>query len=182
MNSNISEQNIIYIDTNYGKEKYDFNLYPIYHTPMEPQLFIVPSNDEVEEDCYVVRNPKDRATDLVSHLKFAQQLVKNQVFQKREQKEYLNSDGKTKLWGHESSHNEVLEYLIEEKGFILFSPPTTREDGVVTIPSSFIPRDKSLLTKRQIANLFTMLDMNPNIRLDSDMEAELSNILYERKR
>ncbi|MBS7021134.1 MAG: hypothetical protein KH135_04635 [Firmicutes bacterium] len=179
---NISEQSIIYIDTNYGKEKYDFNLYPIYRTPMEPQLFIVPSYDETEEDCYIVRNPKDKQTDLISHSKFAAQLVNNQIFQKREQQAYVNSNGKTKLWIHDASHEEPLEYLIEEKGFILFSPPTTREDGLVTIPSSFIPRNKSLLTKRQIANLFTMLDMNPNIRLDSNMETELSNILYHKKR
>lgn len=182
MQFDISEKNIIYKNGEYGLEKYDFNLYPIYKTPMYPQLFIVPSYDDTQEDCYIVRNEKDKMTDLVSHSKFAYQLVNNQLFRKREQKEYMESGQMSKLWERESDYLEPLEYLIEEKGFILFSPPTTRESGVVTIPTPFIPRNKSLLTKRQLANLFTMLDMNSNIQLDSNMEAELLNILYSKKR
>ena len=49
------------------------------------------------------------------------------------------------------------------------------------IPDAFFPTNKNLLTRRQIINLFTMLDCNPKVKISNSMEEELNQILKNMK-
>lgn len=172
---NMINENIVIIDG----VPYDFNTYPIYQTPMNPQLFLLPSDDESMEDCYIIRDSDDKNTPVVSHNMFATKLVQSVPFAKRERKEQLENPN-AKSWVREKDYYDQgreLEYLIQEKGYIPFSTPSFEGELDYTIPDSFFPTDKTLMTKRQIANLFTMIDLNPKVHLSPHMENELMSIL-----
>ena len=150
-------------------EYYDFNLYPLYFIEPGYQLFIVPT-DTIEEACYVVRKD-DFSINGVSHTKYARELVKSEMFIKREEAEYQNSNGNTPRWKdyQELYEGQEIRYLIEKKGFILFSPPSKSD---MTIIPAFIP-DIKLLTVQEIHNLFYLLDINPYLHIDEPIKEQL---------
>lgn len=150
-------------------EYYDFNLYPLYLIETGYQLFLVPS-DTIENACYIVRKD-DSSLNRVSHGKFARELVRSEVFMMREEEEYQKSNGTTSRWKDyqiEYFDNE-LQYLIEKKGFILFSPPMRDSKFDMVIPRGFMPGIQ-MMTKQQIHNLFYLLDINPKLHLPKEME------------
>lgn len=163
--------------------KHDFNTYPIYDAPMDSQLFILPSNDETMEDIYIVRDTYDKNSKVVSHTMFAKQLVNSVFFFQQEKKERIEK-GYGSCWQEEKEHyslGQEMEYLIQEKGYIPFSAPDLSWKKDMIIPDAFFPTNKNLLTRRQIINLFTMLDCNPKVKISNSMEEELNQILKNMK-
>ena len=71
--------------------------------------------------------------------------------------------------------------MIQEKGYIPFSAPDLSWKKDMIIPDAFFPTNKNLLTRRQIINLFTMLDCNPKVKISNSMEEELNQILKNMK-
>lgn len=160
-----------FIGSNYVEEVeyYDFNLYPLHLVEPGYQLFVVPT-DTINEACYIVRQ-SDFSLHCLSHAKYAKELVTSEAFIKREEEEYQKSNGTTPRWKdyQEMYEDQEVRYLIERKGFILFSPPSKFD---MMINPAFIP-DIKLLTVQEIHNFFYLLDINPNLHIDKEIQDKL---------
>ncbi|HIU22158.1 MAG TPA: hypothetical protein IAD49_01110 [Candidatus Fimihabitans intestinipullorum] len=162
------------IGSNYVEELeyYDFNLYPLHLIEPGYQLFVVPT-DTINEACYIVRKG-DFSASRVSHADYARELVRSEPFAMQEELDYQRSNGTTARWKdyQKEYFNNELEYLIEKKGFILFSPPQIAKNVSATMPPVFIP-DMDLLTTQEIHNFFYLLDINPNLHIDKEIQDKL---------
>lgn len=174
----MEEKNILFINRNNHYEKYDFNLYPIYLVCSSDQLFITPTGE-----CYVVRKSDTEATG-VSHLEFAKMLVNSQIFASREMEE-IRKNPNAKCWKDEKEYVDEgyeIQYLVNEKGFILYSPPTSNEISKFSIPRLFFPQNLSLLTKQQIHNFLYLYETEGTMMLPDDFEETLYQMIVTKQR
>ncbi len=172
------DQNKFLIERNGRYEYYDFNLYPAYLIHPQAQLFITPTGES-----YVVRN-LDTAANGVSHFEFAKMLVNSKIFSLRELEEAKHNPS-AKRWVVErnySESNSELEYLIEEKGFILFSPPTNAQSKKVLIPRAFFPSNLSLLTNIQINTFLTFYEREGTMELPKEFEETLYQMVVTKNK
>lgn len=174
----MDEQNKFLIEKNGRYEYYDFNLYPANLIHPQAQLLITPTGES-----YVVRN-HDTAANGVSHFEFAKMLVNSKIFCVRESEE-AKQNPNAKRWVVERNYaepNSELEYLIEEKGFILFSPPPYGQSKKSSVPRAFFPRNLSLLTNIQINTFLTFYEREGTMELPKEFEETLYEMVVTKKK
>lgn len=174
----MEDENKFLIERNGRYEYYDLNLYPANLINPETQLFITPTGES-----YIVRS-RDTGANGVSHYEFAKMLVNSKVFALREfEEKKLNPNAKQ--WSEERNYagdGKELEYLIEEKGFILFSPPPFGQKKKFPIPRDLFPKNLSLLTNIQINTFLTFYEREGTMELPKDFEETLYQMVVTKKK
>lgn len=170
-----TNKNLIF---NIDNKKYDFNLYePNLVNPYD-QMYITPTGE-----CYIVRTSD--ANTYLSHANFAKRLVNSTIFSEREKEEQKNNPD-TKTWQTEKGYYDPelsmeWSYLVNEKGFILFSPPP-QDSRTMPIPRQFLPNNLDLMTKEQINVFFNFYEFNGKMTLPKDLEQALYDKIVTKKK
>lgn len=170
-----ADKNLIFRE---GNDLYDFNLYKANLVNPYDQMYITPTGE-----CYIVR--ESNPDSYLSHAQYAKKLVNSIAFAKREREE-LKNNPYAKSWQFEKGYYDPnlfqeWSYLVNEKGFILFSPPPY--DGMeMPIPKDYFPHNLDLMTKQQINVFLNFYEFNGKMTLPKDLEQALYDKIVTKKK